>query len=190
MFAMRRRLLTAALCGAMGCLAIAQDIPEKIYVNRYGSEKRVEVVNGRYVDSVTLKTGSVALMDSLRFHITDGTVRGYRVRSVDSVTIDEPRELLLKELAYYNKVSNKRIPTYADSYTNIAGWHQRTQWNLANVHDPTVMKAADGYYYMYQTDASYGNAHEGHGHFHGRRSLDLVNWEYLGGTLMEDQPQQ
>ena len=45
------------------------------------------------------------------------------------------------------------------------------------------MKTDDGYYYMYQTDASYGNAHEGHGHFHARRSKDLVNWEYLGGTM-------
>ena len=36
---------------------------------------------------------------------------------------------------------------------------------------------------MYQTDASYGNAHEAGGHFHGRRSKDLVNWEYLGGTM-------
>lgn len=48
---------------------------------------------------------------------------------------------------------------------------------------PTVMKADDGYYYMYQTDASYGNAHDGHGHFHARRSKDLVNWEYMGATM-------
>ena len=45
------------------------------------------------------------------------------------------------------------------------------------------MKADDGYYYMYQTDASYGNAHDGHGHFHARRSKDLVNWEYMGATM-------
>ena len=74
-------------------------------------------------------------------------------------------------------------PTYNDNYTSVAAWTQRSKWNLANVHDPSVVKAADGYYYMYQTDASYGNAHEGHGHFHARRSKDLVNWEYLGGTM-------
>ena len=45
------------------------------------------------------------------------------------------------------------------------------------------MLAADGYYYMSQTDASYGNAHAGHGSFHMRRSRDLVNWEYLGATM-------
>ena len=27
------------------------------------------------------------------------------------------------------------------------------------------------------------SAHTGHGHFHARRSKDLVNWEYLGGTM-------
>ena len=74
-------------------------------------------------------------------------------------------------------------PAYNDDYTNIADWSQRAKWNLANVHDPTVMLADDGYFYMYQTDASYGNAHSGHGHFHARRSKNLVDWEYLGGTM-------
>lgn len=74
-------------------------------------------------------------------------------------------------------------PNYPDDYTSVAGWSSRSQWNLANVHDPSVVLADDGYYYMYQTDASYGNAHTEGGHFHGRRSKDLVNWEYLGGTM-------
>ena len=82
-----------------------------------------------------------------------------------------------------DKLANYVAPEYNDNYTSIAGWSDRNQWNLANVHDPTVMKADDGYYYMYQTDASYGNAHNGHGHFHARRSEDLVNWEYLGATM-------
>ena len=80
-------------------------------------------------------------------------------------------------------LENYTPPTYADDYRNISSWAQRSKWNLANVHDPTVMLADDGYYYMYQTDASYGNAHVAGGHFHGRRSKDLVNWEYLGGTM-------
>lgn len=74
-------------------------------------------------------------------------------------------------------------PTYPDNYTPIASWNNRSQWNLANVHDPTVVKDGE-YYYMYQTDASYGNAHDGHGHFHHRRSKDLVNWEYRGSTMV------
>ncbi len=81
-----------------------------------------------------------------------------------------------------------KAPSYADDYTSIASWDNRGKWNLANVHDPTVMKADDGYYYMYQTDASYGNAHSGNGHFHARRSKDLVNWEFLGATMSETAP--
>ncbi|SCY49039.1 arabinan endo-1,5-alpha-L-arabinosidase [Flavobacterium caeni] len=73
-------------------------------------------------------------------------------------------------------------PTYADNYTPLASWNQNSQWNLANVHDPTVVKQSN-YFYMYQTDASYGNAHDGHGHFFARRSTDLVNWEYMGSTM-------
>lgn len=87
----------------------------------------------------------------------------------------------------YSELNDYEAPGYADNYTGIAAWSQRDQWNLANVHDPTVMLADDGYYYMYQTNASYGNAHDGHGHFHARRSNNLVDWEYLGAT-MEDTP--
>ena len=81
------------------------------------------------------------------------------------------------------QLKNYVAPAYVDNYVDIAGWNQREKWNLANVHDPTVVLAEDGYYYMYQTDASYGNAHTAGGHFHGRRSKDLVNWEYLGGVM-------
>lgn len=83
------------------------------------------------------------------------------------------------------QLAEYETPQYKDNYTHIAGWDQRGNWNLANVHDPSVMKADDGYYYMYQTDASYGGADEGYGHFHARRSTDLVNWEYLGATMNE-----
>ncbi|MBP6758631.1 MAG: family 43 glycosylhydrolase, partial [Flavobacterium sp.] len=73
-------------------------------------------------------------------------------------------------------------PTYSDNYSSIAAWGSNSQWNLANVHDPSVEKCGD-YYYMYQTDASYGNAHDGHGHFMYRRSKDLVNWEFIGSSM-------
>lgn len=76
-----------------------------------------------------------------------------------------------------------QAPTYADDYRPFSKWSDRYKWNLANVHDPSVMLADDGYYYMYQTDASYGNEHIAGGHFHCRRSADLVNWEYMGGTM-------
>lgn len=76
------------------------------------------------------------------------------------------------------------IPAYADDYSSIASWANRQQWNLANVHDPSVA-FYNGYYYMYGTDASYGGASEGHGHFQGKRSSDLVNWEWVGGPFYD-----
>jgi len=83
-------------------------------------------------------------------------------------------------------LKNYTAPTYADDYSPLASWDMRARWNLANVHDPTVAKCGD-WYYMYSTDASYGNALDGHGHFPYRRSKDLVNWEFMG-TAMRDIP--
>ena len=82
-----------------------------------------------------------------------------------------------------------KIPDYEDDYSAIAGWANHNKWNLANVHDPSIAYY-DGYYYMYCTDASYGNEHlkatKGK-HFPGKRSKDLVNWEYVPGP-MKDAP--
>jgi arabinan endo-1,5-alpha-L-arabinosidase len=79
---------------------------------------------------------------------------------------------------------NFNPPVYADDYNQegLSAWANRSRWNLANVHDPTVEKCGD-YYYLYSTDASYGNVHLGHGHFPYRRSKDLVNWEFLGMAM-------
>ena len=81
-------------------------------------------------------------------------------------------------------------PSYIDYYISAgSSWSDRAKWNLANIHDPSVMLAEDGYYYMYCTDAGYGNPHHEdvqgnkHGHFQCRRSKDLVNWEYMGATM-------
>lgn len=87
----------------------------------------------------------------------------------------------------FNTIEEEKVtwtaPTYPDDYRTLAGWENRSKWNLANVHDPSVMKAEDGYYYMYCTDAGFGNPQAGHGHFHCRRSTNLVDWEYLGATM-------
>lgn len=79
------------------------------------------------------------------------------------------------------------IPSYADSYASIAGWGSKDQWNLANVHDPSIAYYK-GYYYMFNTDASYGNEHlngKDHVHFPGKRSKDLVNWSYVPGPFTD-----
>lgn len=86
-------------------------------------------------------------------------------------------------------VTEVKIPDYADDYSAIAGWNDHNKWNLANVHDPSV-EYYDGYYYMYCTDASYGNEHlkaSTGRHFPGKRSKDLVNWTYVPGP-MNDAP--
>ena len=90
------------------------------------------------------------------------------------------------------KESLSFIPTYNDNYVaaGLVSFSQRSKWNLANTHDPTVFKWTDGYYYMFGTDASYGNEHEKATtgkHFQGKRSKDLVNWEYVPG-IMDDIP--
>jgi len=169
---------------------------QKMYVNQYAKYKTTQILDVSYIDSLSVALGATHLSDTLRIHFSDGTVYPVRAHSsyTDSITFSEPRELLLREIAYYDKNAYDKAcnpygrPVYTDYYRSISGWGQRGQWNLANVHDPTVMRASDGYYYMYQTDASFGNAHDGHGHFHSRRSRDLVNWEYLGATLMDDCP--
>jgi len=54
-------------------------------------------------------------------------------------------------------------------------------WGFYNVHDPSVMQAADGKWYAYSTDASWGNYHEPG--IQVRRSEDLVEWTYLGTAI-------
>lgn len=79
------------------------------------------------------------------------------------------------------------VPDYADDYSSISGWSNHSKWNLANVHDPSIAYY-DGYYYMFNTDASYGNEHlkaTTGKHFPGKRSKDLVNWEYIPGPMNE-----
>ncbi len=77
-----------------------------------------------------------------------------------------------------------KAPSYADDYSVLSGWSQRMEWNLANVHDPSVVYDGN-YYYMYGTDASYGNVHEGQGHFPYRRSKDLVTWDFKGMAMRQ-----
>lgn len=77
------------------------------------------------------------------------------------------------------------IPNFQDDYRSFSSWANVDRWNLANVHDPSIAYYK-GYYYMFNTDASYGNEHEkgpNHVHFPGKRSKDLVNWTYVPGPF-------
>lgn len=107
-------------------------------------------------------------------------VRGVLTSSIEEDIHSEVASFVTSEIT---NVGEYVGPSYADDYRSFADWNSRDKWNLSNVHDPSVMLADDGYYYMYQTDASFGNAHAAGGHFHARRSKNLIDWEYMGGTM-------
>ena len=44
-----------------------------------------------------------------------------------------------------DRLAGYEAPAYVDNYVNLTDWNKRSQWNLSNVHDPTVMRADDGY---------------------------------------------
>ncbi|MBA7521804.1 hypothetical protein ES705_13915 [subsurface metagenome] len=67
---------------------------------------------------------------------------------------------------------------YYDTYHEFAG--NPSTWQHFNTHDPTVYKDGE-WFYMYSTDASWGNIHNT-GALK-RRSKDLVNWEFLGNAF-------
>jgi len=76
------------------------------------------------------------------------------------------------------------INTITDTYASVAPLSSSAQWGPYNVHDPAVIKADDGYYYMYSTDVGYGisdaNLTPG---LQIRRSKDLVEWQFVGWAL-------
>lgn len=131
------------------------------------------------INNCGLLTGTISALTPL----TEYHIRAYVTQYQGPVVYSPEFIITTAEGTLDEQLKTYKGPQYPDDYTAISGYDQRFKWNLANVHDPSVVKADDGYYYMYQTDASYGNAHTAGGHFHGRRSKNLVDWEYLGGTM-------
>ena len=160
--------------------AQVEQLPEKVYVHQE-SQHKTTIYRREYLQQMGIvhhpSTVLPGRSDSLRFVLADGQPIDYLLRETDSITFYAPDELMRSHLAYHDKNYSKFYPTYSDDYRNNAGWNNRNNWQLANVHDPTVMKASDGYYYMSQTDAGFGDPQTGKGHFYVRRSKDLVKWE-------------
>jgi arabinan endo-1,5-alpha-L-arabinosidase len=125
------------------------------------------------IDSLTFGTNNTQLI----IHKTDASIASILVSGIDSIKIFE-----IPTIPY-------NPPTYWDDYylQGISAWTSRTSWNLANIHDPTVARFGD-YFYMYQTDASYGNVTSGRGHYLGHRSKDLVNWSIVGFPMAQTPP--
>ena len=146
----------------------------------YSANAQNPTIQDNVVDADESFTATISgLMGNTTYYI-----RAY-VYSNSRYLYSETLQAVTESQSLNEQLANYVAPAYPDDYTGIADWANRGQWNLSNVHDPTVVLAEDGYYYMYQTDASYGNAHTAGGHFHGRRSKNLVDWEYLGGTMKD-----
>ena len=143
----------------------------------------VNMAQAQYV--IEMNDGNVVKWDYELNVIQNGTGDVWSLSRTDkfnnNLELSKVKSVSIATMA--ERLAAYKAPNYNDDYRNNSGWDKRSSWNLANVHDPTVMRADDGYYYMYQTDASFGNVHNGNGHFHGRRSKNLVDWEYLGATM-------
>lgn len=102
---------------------------------------------------------------------------------ISKITYITTKKAQQSETNLAEALANYVAPVYEDYYVSTAGWNDRARWNLSQIHDPSVCLAEDGYYYMVQTDAGYGNPQAGKGHFLCRRSKNLVDWEFLGPTM-------
>lgn len=142
---------------------------ERLYI--YKSTGSLNAIPTSMIDSVGFDTQ----LTRLRIYKDDATVAGVLLNTIDSLTVSTL------------PVTTYIAPTYADDYSGISSYLQRHLWHMANVHDPTVVKH-DDYYYMSQTDASYGNVLNGRGHYPMRRSKDLVKWEFTGFAMPQTPP--
>ena len=148
---------------------VAISAQEKLYVHKTtGSLLSYNIAE---IDSLNFGTNNTQLL----IHKTDQSIVSVLVSGIDSIKIFE-----IPTVSY-------TAPTYADDYSSISSYTNRLKWNLANVHDPSVARFGN-YYYMYQTDASYGNVTNGYGHYMGRRSSDLVNWVIVGFPMANTPP--
>ena len=142
--------------------------------------------------------------DKIYIHKTAGSLLGYKVSEIDSIKfLNNNTELTVYKTdktsfgLFVSVVDSIKFasetavaytaPTYADDYSSISSYANRGSWNLANVHDPTIVKCGT-YYYMYGTDASYGNALDGYGHYPYKTSKDLVNWTYRSSAMSQTPP--
>jgi len=137
-------------------------------------------------------------------HKTTGSLLGYKVSDIDSLkftstntklsvykTDSSVTNVLVSDIDSIKFATETAVsysaPTYADDYSSISSYSNRLRWNLGNVHDPSVVKCGDTWY-MYGTDASYGNALNGYGHYPYKTSKDLVTWYYSGSAMSQTPP--
>ncbi|WP_273334196.1 arabinan endo-1,5-alpha-L-arabinosidase [Dictyoglomus turgidum] len=62
--------------------------------------------------------------------------------------------------------------------------NDESKWSINNVHDPSIIKASNGWYYIYSTDVkAYGIPRPG---IQIRKSKDLINWQFVGYVFNDD----
>lgn len=142
--------------------------------------------------------------DKMYIHRTNGSLLGYIISQIDSLNFSNSNSVLniyksdnantsiavtsIDSIKFANESTvSYSPPTYSDDYSSISSYANRFKWNLANVHDPSIVKQEDTYY-MYGTDASYGNVLNGYGHYPYKFSKDLVNWYYSGCAMNQTPP--
>ena len=115
----------------------------------YSQQQNPTTADPKAVASVT--SGKISATIS---SLTSGTqyyVRAYAV--VNGQVTYSPQATVTTEASQSTSVTPPEIeayrgPNYPDDYRTLADWGKRAQWNLANVHDPTVMLAAVSYTHL------------------------------------------
>ena len=158
--------------------------------------------------SVVVVAGLLTLIaqDKMYVHRSNGSLLGYLVSQIDSLKFSSSNTILniiktdtsttttsvaisgIDSIKFASETTpSYTAPGYADDYSALSSYANRLRWNLGNVHDPTVVKCGDTWY-MYGTDASYGNVLNGYGHYPYKTSKDLVTWYYTGCAMTQTPP--
>jgi arabinan endo-1,5-alpha-L-arabinosidase len=161
------RIVLTTLLISVAMLLIKAD--ERLFIFR--KTGALNAIPFSVIDSIKVDT----VLHQLQLYRSDSNPTNILINSIDSLTIDNAA------------IPSYSPPTYADDYSAISSYTRRHLWHMANVHDPTVVKHED-YFYMTQTDASYGNVLNGRGHYPMRRSRDLVYWEFMGFAMPQTPP--
>ena len=149
---------------------------------------------------------TILAQDRIYIHRTNGSLLGYLVSQIDSLNFSSSNTTLnivktdtstttssvtvssIDSIKFSSETTVPyTAPTYADDYSSVSSYVNRLRWNLGNVHDPTIVKCGDTWY-MYGTDASYGNVLNGYGHYPYKTSKDLVTWYYTGCAMTQTPP--
>lgn len=79
--------------------------------------------------------------------------------------------------SYASSVTYPKAPAKITMY-DLSIINEENKWTVNNVHDPTIIKALNGWYYIYSTDVKVGGVPKPGIQI--RKSKDLINWQFVG----------